>query len=224
MRTRKRNRRTSLRPRFIVLLVFSMAASIAVTAPKETGNAVLITKNPETITEKQLYVTETDEAVPALEAIEADETENDGFILYDVPLDAELQKYTYDICTENNVDYKMVLAMMGQESSYQEDAISKTKDYGILQINQINHKWLEDKLGIENFLDAKQNILAGVYMLADLTEKYADIDKVLMAYNCGESGAQKLWEEGIYSTEYSRKIHQLMDEMTEVEGANEKMD
>ncbi len=224
MRTRKRNRRTSLRLRFIVLLAFSMAASIAVTAPKETGNAVLITENPETITEKQLYITETDETVPALEAIEADETENEGFVLYNVPLDAELQKYTYDICTENNVDYKMVLAMMGQESSYKEDAISKTKDYGILQINQINHKWLEDKLGIENFLDAKQNILAGVYMLADLTDKYADIDKVLMAYNCGESGAQKLWKKGIYRTEYSRKIHQLMDEMMEVEGANEKMD
>jgi hypothetical protein len=213
-----------LRLRFIVLLVFSMAASIAVTAPKETGNAFLITENPETKTEKQLYITETDESVPALEVVEADETENEGFILYDVPLDAELQKYTYDICTENNVDYKMVLAMMGQESSYQEDAISKTKDYGILQINQINHKWLEDKLGIENFLDAKQNILAGVYMLADLTDKYADINKVLMAYNCGESGAQKLWEKGIYSTEYSRKIHQLMNEMMEVEGANEKMD
>lgn len=138
--------------------------------------------------------------------------------IYNIPLDEELQEYTFYLCKENNLDYEMVLAMMDQESDYREKVISKTNDYGIMQINQVNHEWLEDELGIDDFLDAEQNILAGIRILAELTEKYEDPHRVLMAYNCGETGAKRLWKQGKTTSEYSRSIMARAEELREEMG------
>lgn len=109
----------------------------------------------------------------------------------------------------------MVLAVMDQESDYREKVISKTNDYGIMQINKVNHEWLKEELGIDDFLDAEQNILAGIRMLSELTEKYEDPHQVLMAYNCGEAGAKKLWKQGKTTSEYSREIMIRAEELRE---------
>jgi soluble lytic murein transglycosylase-like protein len=138
--------------------------------------------------------------------------------IYNIPLDEELQEYTFYLCKENNLDYEMVLAMMDQESDYREKVISKTNDYGIMQINQVNHEWLEEELGIDDFLDAEQNILAGIRILAELTEKYEDPHRVLMAYNCGETGAKRLWKQGKTTSEYSRSIMARAEELREEMG------
>ena len=131
--------------------------------------------------------------------------------IYDIPLSPELQEYTYNRCQElglvsPGVDYQTVLALMSKESGYTEDAVSGTGDYGIMQINTVNHEWLREELGITDFLDAEQSIDAGTEMLARLSERYDDPHKVLMAYNMGEGGAAKLWAQGITSSEYSRDI------------------
>lgn len=39
-----------------------------------------------------------------------------------------------------------------------------------------------------------------------LFEKYEDPEKVLMAYNMGETGAKRLWDKGIYETDYTNKV------------------
>lgn len=133
--------------------------------------------------------------------------------MYDIPLSEELQEYTYNLCKENNLDYELILAIMDQESDFREDVVSRTYDYGIMQINAVNHDWLRVALSIEDFLDAKQNILAGVFILQGLSEKYEDAHKVLMAYNMGEYGAQKKWEQGILESNYSKLIVERADEL-----------
>ena len=75
-----------------------------------------------------------------------------------------------------------------------------------MQINQINHQWLTDTLGVTDFTDPYQNIRAGVFVLRKLFERYQDTNMVLMAYNMGEDSATRLWEKGIYSTDYTEKI------------------
>lgn len=132
---------------------------------------------------------------------------------YNIPLSQELQEYTFRLCEEYGLDYEMVLALMDQESDYREKVISKTNDYGIMQINKVNHEWLKEELGIEDFLEAEQNILAGIRMLAGLTAKYEDPHLVLMAYNCGESGAKRLWKQGKTTSEYSRSIMARAEEL-----------
>lgn len=127
---------------------------------------------------------------------------------YDIPLSKELQLYTYTRCVDYGIadHYELVLAMMWQESNFTPDTISKTNDYGIMQINVCNHEWLMDVLGTTNFLDVRQNIDAGTYIISKLLIKYGDEHKALMAYNMGERGASLNWEAGIYTSDYSRGV------------------
>lgn len=132
------------------------------------------------------------------------------YVLYDIQLSEELQHYTQDVCEEYGVSYPLVIAIMKKESEFRSDAVSSTNDYGIMQINGGNHEWLEWALGITDWFDPRQNILAGVYMLAQFNG-YEDVHQILMSYNCGPSGAKKLWAEGVYSTAYSRSVVEILE-------------
>ena len=66
-----------------------------------------------------------------------------------------------------------------------------------------------------------RNIRAGVFVLRKLFERYQDTNMVLMAYNMGEDGATRLWEKGIYSTDYTEKILNYQIQFNEqLEGSN----
>ena len=127
---------------------------------------------------------------------------------YDIPLSKDLQLYTYNKCIEYGIPdhYELVLAMMWQESNYTADLISETDDYGIMQINSCNHDWLVDLLGPTNFLDANDNINAGVYIISKLLIKYEDEHMALMSYNMGEHAASLNWQAGNYTSNYSRSV------------------
>lgn len=127
---------------------------------------------------------------------------------YDIPLSKDLQLYTYNKCVEYGIPdhYELVLAMMWQESNYTANLISSTDDYGIMQINSCNHDWLVDLLGPTDFLDASDNINAGVYVISKLLIEYGDEHKALMAYNMGERGASLNWDAGNYTSNYSRSV------------------
>lgn len=127
---------------------------------------------------------------------------------YDIPLSKDLQLYTYNKCVDYGIPehYELVLAMMWQESNYTADLISSTNDYGIMQINSCNHSWLVDLLGPTDFLDASDNINAGIYVISKLLIKYGDVHKALMSYNMGEYGASLNWRAGNYTSRYSRGV------------------
>ena len=117
-------------------------------------------------------------------------------------LDAELQNTMIEMCEKYDVPFALALAVAEQESRFNPEAVSSTCDYGMMQINKINFKWLREK-GIEP-LDYKGNIEAGVLMLSQAVKKYGDYNLALMAYNGGDSYANRLVKKGTYSTEYSR--------------------
>ncbi len=136
-----------------------------------------------------------------------------GFQTYDIDLSEELQNYTFEQCQKVNLDPKLVLAVMKVESNFKSDLISRTNDYGLMQINKVNHGWLKKKLGVTDFLDPKQSIDCGIYMLKELFDKYSDDHKVLMAYNFGEGGMKRNWKKGVRSSKYSRKVLQTREEL-----------
>lgn len=123
-----------------------------------------------------------------------------------VDMDEDLQEYVFNLCYCYNIDWTLVMALIEKESQYQSNVVSKTDDYGLMQINKSNFEWLTDVTGVTDFLNAKDNIRCGVFVLRKLFEKYDDPCKVLMAYNMGENGAGKLWDMGIYQTEYSQDV------------------
>ena len=139
-----------------------------------------------------------------------------GFTALPVQLDPEVQQFTWWLCKGYNLDFSLVMAMMWQESSFRPDVISKTNDYGLMQINACNHAWLSQTIGVTDFLDPYQNIRAGTFILRKLFEKYQDTSMVLMAYNMGEDGASRLWKQGIYSTNYSAAVLNYQWQITEM--------
>lgn len=129
-----------------------------------------------------------------------------GFVPLDVSMDEEMQEFVYYLSYGYNIEFPFVMALIDYESSFDKNAVSISDDYGLMQINSINHEWLTEKLGVTDFLDPYQNTRSGIFILRKLFEKYEDPAKVLMAYNMGETGARRLWEKGIYETDYSSSI------------------
>lgn len=130
-------------------------------------------------------------------------------------LDYDLQVTMQACCEEYGVPYALALAVADVESRFDPDAASSTtNDYGLMQINQVNHGWLLEQ-GIDPMTPAG-NIEAGVLFLSDYLTAYGDPELAVMAYNCGPGGAQKLWAAGTYHTEHSQKVMARFDYWTSV--------
>lgn len=129
-------------------------------------------------------------------------------------LDYDLQMTMQACCEKYGVPYALALAVADVESRFDPTATSGTNDYGLMQINQVNHGWLLEQ-GIDPMTPAG-NIEAGVLFLSDYLTAYGDPELAVMAYNCGPSGAQNLWAAGTYSTDHSRKVMDRFDYWTSV--------
>lgn len=161
---------------------------------------------------QQVEPTETPETVP--ETTVEPVPEEVIPLISDCPLDDVTQHMIYQKCVEYGIEYPFVMAVIFKESSFRPNADSGSS-VGLMQINRVNHGWLSKKLRITDFFDPEQNVTAGLFMLRQLFDKYDDPAKVLMAYNMGESGARKLWNKGIYSTDYAEGVLQLADKYSE---------
>lgn len=128
-----------------------------------------------------------------------------------IPLGKDVQDYVKQLCQEYGVPEKIVYAIVQTESNFQADAISITHDYGLMQINAINHRWLSQELGITDFLDAKQNLKAGIYMLSQHIQQTQTLEQALMAYGLGIGNASMLFKQGVYSTQHTRYLLQIAD-------------
>lgn len=126
---------------------------------------------------------------------------------FDVELPEDLQDYIWSLCREYDIEehYALIFALIKHESQFDATACSSTDDWGLMQINTINHEWLSEELGIVDFLDPYENVHGGIHILASLLHKY-DVADALMAYNMGEYGASKLWQSGVHTTAYSDQI------------------
>ncbi|MHC1722535.1 MAG: transglycosylase SLT domain-containing protein [Aminipila sp.] len=122
-------------------------------------------------------------------------------------LGKDISQFAYDYSELQGVDPKATFAVIEAESGFNPNLISKNGDYGLMQINKSNHQWLSKALGVTDFLDPKQNIRAGVYMLRCIqNNNYDNLHQVLMVYNQGSRGAIRDWNKGIYSSNYSRNV------------------
>lgn len=147
--------------------------------------------------------------VPANKPIEvetkAKELKTEVKTYYNVPLDMDLQDYIREECIDAGLDMKLVLAIMKVESDFNPELTSSTDDFGLMQVNKINFEEVERELGLTNMLDPYQGAKAGIFLLSQLKWNESE-HQMLMAYNIGVAGAQRLWKQGIYETDYSKKV------------------
>lgn len=126
----------------------------------------------------------------------------------------DLQEIMQDCCEVYGVPYALALAIAEVETHFDPDAVSPTHDYGLMQINQVNHEWLQG-LGMDPLTHAG-NIEAGLYIIGGYLDTYGDTEMALMAYNNGPGGARKLWDAGIYQTDYTRKVMTALEYWTSI--------
>lgn len=150
--------------------------------------------NKETITETTIHITETTKAIRT------------KVKYFDIPLSRELQDYVAELCKDKSMTPSLVYAVMQAESNFNSNA-SNGKCFGLMQIHKINF----NAYGIEDPCDERQNIRAGVGILSSLCDKYQDEHLALMAYNCGEGGAKKLWNRGVFLSSYSKRVVKFKD-------------
>ena len=128
-----------------------------------------------------------------------------------VPIQTEYDDIIAEVAEKYGVSAALIKAIIKTESNFNPNLTSRTNDYGLMQINACNVSWLQDELGVTDLFDPVQNIESGVYILSGFLKRYSLAD-ALMAYNCGEGGAKRLWEQGVHSTNYTRKVLKNLNE------------
>lgn len=212
------------------LIVSLFVLSAYITMPKanslsqeeslETVQSTEETSTEEVSTEEESSVTVTFKEEPVVQPIREysyykviNTNENN----YESTLDLELQDYLYETCKKYDIEdhYELLMAQMYNESRFKADTISETDDWGLMQINECNHEWLSDKLGVTNFLDPYQSIECGVYMMSGYLKKYSE-ETALVAYNMGESSVKQ----GRTSSKYSARVLGYKDMLVEISEDN----
>lgn len=120
------------------------------------------------------------------------------------------QDYVLDNATIYNIPEELGFSIIWRESTYQSDVHSSTHDAGYMQINACNYRGLKRLIGFDpsNPCDPAMNIQGGFYLLREMMNMYHPDSwhSLLMIYNMGYGQAKSLWEQGIYSSKYSRDV------------------
>lgn len=205
----KRFRRMRLKQTIVdvcfLLVIIAMGVSLINTNKQIKAKEVISTHTQSKATTEENRALQDEEKVT--EEMAKAESNTIGDFYFNVPLESSVQNYIFELCEKEGIELTLIFAMIQNESNFNANIISRTNDYGLMQINKINHQWLSETYNITDFLDPYQNILCGVKIISKYVHKYdGDLNRALMAYNLGETGAKRAWQNGIYSTAYSQRI------------------
>ena len=163
----------------------------------------------------QNYESNTYEAVTTTKKCEseqdADFEETESYIIEDIPLSEELQHALYNASQYAGISYTLALSVVHQESGYRNVMGDNGESYGYMQIQEKWHKDRMQKLGVDDLMEPYGNFLVGCTLLGDLLRNNdGDIHMALMAYNMGQSGAERT---GKSESAYSRAVVQYMEDL-----------
>ena len=91
------------------------------------------------------------------------------------------------------IDFRLILAMIKQESRFNQEAVSERGAQGLMQIMPVTNSEIAEEIDIQDPSLPHENLRAGVYYVAKLSELFKDVkgeDRirlVLAAYNAGPS-------------------------------------
>lgn len=124
-------------------------------------------------------------------------TEAESFEAYSfIPLSADLQMSIYAACTDYEIAYDLILAVIKTESEFDAAAIGDSGNaYGLMQIQPRWWDWLAVEKRLTDYrTDPVQNAALGIAILSLLLDENAgDLDKALIAYNGGADYPAKVY-------------------------------
>lgn len=147
-------------------------------------------------------------AEPEVTVVEIEVVYVEPVELYDVPLDADLQKFIIGKAEEIGIDPAVIFAMARKESTYDPGAIGDNGDsLGLLQIQPKWNMERMERLGCLDLLDPYQNATVAVDLMGELMNRYGDVPVALTVYNWGH------WPG--YVTEYAQTVMQYAEELND---------
>ena len=143
---------------------------------------------------------------------------NQSNIYFDVPLMHELQDYIFEECEEKEIDPKIIISMIAQESNYKSDVIGDNgNSLGLMQIQPKWHKERMERLACDDLLNPYQNIKVGIDIVYELKQENSDLYFVLMAYNGGRNYAYKRIDSGNIS-DYALEVIERSQQFERIGG------
>lgn len=95
------------------------------------------------------------------------------------------------------LDYRLILAIMKQESQFNYEALSERGAMGLMQLMPVTNAEVSDRLNLENNYLPKTNIRVGIYYfssLMDLFNKYSPIDQLALALAAYNAGPMRIYD------------------------------
>lgn len=185
---------------FICLAFFSFAAVVTILEHKDKEPAVV------TVVYESVEIgkpkTQAAMPIPATQAAPTglDPMVEDTYLRDDIPLSYELQAMLYGACLEMGVEYDLVLAVIEQETRFQNVTGDGGDSQGYMQIQRKWWKGLMAEIGADDLTDPEDNFRTGCAILRQLLDKYGTVEDALTAYNSGKPG----------SSNYSRQVMERM--------------
>lgn len=109
---------------------------------------------------------------------------------YSVPLSYELQEDLRCACDSAGIDMVLALAVIQQETNYQNVVGDSGESFGYMQVQEKWHAERMKRLDVTDLMDPLSNFRVGCDYLAELLGRY-DLDSALTAYNSGSPGSSK---------------------------------
>lgn len=127
-----------------------------------------------------------------------------------VPSAADMQALVAATAREMGVDPALAQAVAYQESGFKQTAVSPANAIGTMQVIPTSGQWASDLVGRElNLLDPRDNVTAGVAILARLVATSPDLPTAIAGYYQGQAGVAK---HGMYADtrRYVASVQTLM--------------
>ena len=130
----------------------------------------------------------------------------------------DLKEYTSRVCDEYGVDYSLARGVIYNESRFKSGLThmnsNGTIDYGLMQVNEVNFKYLNKALGITSMnqlLDDRVGIRCGVHLLAYHKNATGNDSAALLRYQVGEGTYRKYVKNGKHTNDTHGRVWQYRD-------------
>ena len=125
-----------------------------------------------------------------------------NFCIKEIIYPRKYQEIVTNVSSKYEIDENLIYAIIKTESNFNENATSKAKAKGLMQIVDDTAIEISKKIGIENFdismlYDPEINIEIGTYYFKELYDKYKNRTIAIIAYNAGQGNVDKWIESGI---------------------------